>query len=160
MGSPLEKPQRDFLNDLIPAQGSIVPALVHKYVCIQVHTQTRVHRHRRIVCVRTHVCVHKYTHRTAYNSFIYIIGEVSTPSHRCNAYLQFYTQTYPVLQKPTCVQTHSFTCAPLHTHTNMRNYNFMVMEGPVFSCTHGSPRVCISPRGAHTMLPISRTHSC
>lgn len=113
MGSPLQKPQREFPNDLIPVEGSSSQALVRKHVIsVQVHTETCVPRHM-YTHMHGYTCMH--THRRARNSFIYI---------RSFYILLMQTGSFtlkPVHQKPTCGHTHSFTCAHHHTHTNMYN---------------------------------------
>lgn len=117
MESPLEEPHKDFLNDSI-RELVMDPLFGHWCVNLNVSMITS-----RLVFISTGMRTH--THRKAHNSFTY--EQVSRLSHRCDAHLQFHTQTYSMLQKPKCVQTlilHGQT--PPHTdqHAHVHLYSY------------------------------------
>lgn len=149
MESPLEEPHKDFLNDSI--QELVMDPLFGPW-CVNLNVSMITYR---LVFISTGMRTH--THRKAHNSFTY--EQVSRLSHRCDAHLQFHTQTYSMLQKPRCVQTLILHGRTLHTQINTHTHTFTVMDTPVFSSTHGHLRMHTpSHIHSHSLTPVWCTH--
>ena len=111
-----------------------------------------MHRH-----MYTHTCLDTCTHTQDSKQLLHLHKKFLQP---LNPNRQFHTQTCPVHQKPTCGHTHSFTCTPHHTHTNMCNNNLMDTDRIQCSPAPTDSHVRAHPQGRTQGSQPLHTHPC
>ena len=127
----MEGPLTDFLKDSIPGHGSLISALVCKFVRSHIHTCSQAQ-------VRTHT-----GHQVTPSSVCRFLYPPTGEMHTCS-----FTVKHALCCRSPCAR-------PSIHMPNVHRWNFAVGTTPVF-CAHGHPCACTPPL-THTYLESPST---